>query len=323
MGKTVFISDTHFLARHFSRDRSRLFRDFLNRYVDGEVDALYVLGDAFDPLLGDWSRLRGERKLVRALNETGEKLNKGGMKGFIMLPGNHDIDLSRPEYRFGAFFPHLELHAPELRYVVLRESVGKATTPKVAVRTLASAEEPVIYGYPVNMAHGYEDDPYFSGNPRRYNFLIRLGRDLEGVIGAGHSVAGFWDELNGRFGDLAGKLGGYQLRPGGKDEALLLAARDIAMYRAGPGGVARREKPLGLVLKGHSHRQKIELLYDEVLRREGPLGSVYANTGTWTRTGRYAGSDFTVLHNDGLVENYKWDGEPRLQHAARIDPSLA
>jgi len=307
--RTVFTSDTHFLARIFTRDREKLFEDFLRRYIDSDVDALYILGDAFDPLMGDWGRLRKERRLVRALNETGEKLNKR----FELLPGNHDIAISNPEYRFGQTFPYLTLHPPRIQHVIVRERVGDVTTPKRSIRTLGSGTEANIYGFDARMAHGYEADPYFSPDPQRLDFLIRLGGVLDQIMGpvVGGDVSGAWDRLYERMGNVTRQLGTFRVR--GTSEKLLLAARDMAEYATEGENVVKMPSPYHFVFLGHTHTPEMQELYDDVLQRQNPLGSVYVNTGTWTRTSRRKGSDFAVLHEDGCAELCKWvDGAPQV-----------
>ncbi len=287
MGKrTVFISDTHIGNKNFE-PRKYMFYDFLGRGIDEDVDDLYSLGDGFELLQSNWDAIKQDKRLVNRLNETGEKTR------FHIIVGNHDIGLSGIE-DFGTVFPHLMLHAPEKKRIILRERVGKETTPKRAVQTLTSGKLIHPYGKDVYISHGWVYDHYFSKDTRRFDDLIRVAGYVDGQK--------FLDLLDSARGIL-----GVDPEMRGNRRELLLGARDVAEYKVCGKGVGKRKPHLDYVILGHTHWQTKKKLYDEVKEKRKPLKTFYVNTGCWLETDRYRGSDFTVLHEDGTIKNYKWE----------------
>jgi UDP-2,3-diacylglucosamine pyrophosphatase LpxH len=292
--RTVFISDTHIGSPNFTREREYIFYDFLNRGIDEDVDAMYCVGDGFDLILSNWKDIKSNKRMNRRLNEAGEKTD------FHVIVGNHDIGLDQIG-DFGNVFPHLKLHGATEKSIVLREKVGKETDPKTAVETLSSGSLITPYGREIIVAHGYEFDHYFSKDPHRYDTVIRMAGNLKGVLGrnADTSLLSFWESIRDGLGkdpDLRGNR-----------KELLLAARDAAMYRPEDGAVVRRKKRLHAVIFGHTHWQTKKRLHDEILRKKKRIRTWYVNTGCWVDRGNYKGSDFTVLYEDGLIKNYKWE----------------
>jgi len=292
--RTVFFSDPHIGSPNFTQAREYIFYDFLNRGIDEDVDAMYCVGDGFELILNNWEEIKSNKRMVRRLNEAGEKTD------FHVLVGNHDIGLDQIG-DFGKVFPHLILHGATEKSILLREKVGKETTPKTAVETLSSGLHIMPYGKDIIVAHGYEFDHYFSGDPHRYDTVIKMAGNLKNALGKNTDSAllEFWETLRSGLGadpDLRGNR-----------RELLLAARDAAIYRPEDGDVVRRRKRLHAVIFGHTHWQTKKRLHDEILSKKKRIKTWYVNTGCWVESGNYKGSDFTVLYEDGLIKNYKWE----------------
>ncbi|MBN2330371.1 MAG: metallophosphoesterase [Candidatus Aenigmarchaeota archaeon] len=292
--RMVFFSDTHIGSPNFTREREDLFYDFLEQGIDDDVDAMYLVGDGFDLILKEWRDIVSDKKLVGRLNEAGEKTD------FHVLVGNHDIGLDHI-VDFGRVFPHLELQGATEKTIVLREKVGNEFSPKAAIETLSSGRHIRPYGKDIIVAHGYEFDHYFSGDPKRYDTVIRMAGNLRNIVGnhVDTRLLQFWEAI--RDG-----LGADPDMQGNKKE-LLLAARDAALYRPEEGEVVRRPSPLHAVIFGHTHHQAKQKLHDEVREERNMIRTWYVNTGCWIDNGRYRGSDFTVLYKNGQIRNYKWE----------------
>jgi UDP-2,3-diacylglucosamine pyrophosphatase LpxH len=289
----VFFSDTHIGSPNFTREREYMLYDFLRNGLDEDVDALYLVGDGFELILNNWDYIKSNKRMVNRLNEAGE------MTDFHVLVGNHDIGLHVED--FGRVFPHLDLHDATEKEIVLRERVGKETTPKIAVKTLSSGSHIRPYGHDIIVAHGYEFDHYFSGDPKRYDTVIKMAGNLKTLLGnnADNKLLSFWESIRSGLGEDP------ELR--GNKKELLLAARDAALYRPVEGEVVKRESPLHAVIFGHTHRQAKKKLHDEVLESRKMIKTWYVNTGCWVDAGRYKGSDFTALYENGQIRNYKWE----------------
>ncbi len=293
--RNVFFSDTHIGSPNFTQEREYMFYDFLNHGLDEDVDAAYALGDGFDLILEEWRSIISNRRLVNRLNEAGEKVGE-----FHVLVGNHDIGLDQMG-DWGVVFPHLTLHGATEKSIVLRERVGNEFSPKAAVNTLSSGTHIRPYGKDIIIAHGYEFDHYFSGDPKRYDTVIRMAGNLKRVIGknADSRLLNFWETLRDGLGADPEMIG--------NKKELLLAARDAALYRPVEGAVVRRQTPLHAVIFGHTHEQAKQKLRDEVRENRNMIKTWYVNTGCWIDNGRYKGSDFSVLYKNGQIRNYQWE----------------
>lgn len=292
--RTVFFSDTHIGSPNFTRAREYMLYDFLEHGIDEDVDATYLVGDGFDLILRKWKDIVSHRRLVRRLNEAGEKTD------FHVLVGNHDIGLGYGE-DFGRVFPHLKLHGATEKSIVMREKAGNEFSPKSAIETLSSGSHIRPYGKDIIVAHGYEFDHYFSDNPQRYDTVIRMAGNLKSYLGKNTDSAllNFWVSIRDGLGKDPEQRGNRK--------ELLLAARDAALYRPQGGEVVRRASPLHAVIFGHTHHQAKQKLHDEVLEEQKKIKTWYVNTGHWTDAGRDKGSDFTVLYRNGQIRNYKWE----------------
>jgi UDP-2,3-diacylglucosamine pyrophosphatase LpxH len=338
----VYISDTHFGSNIAvpSRPAIQGFLKYLIHNSDG-VDGVELLGDIVDvAAVGMDLALEREKETLLLLGELSGRLfeRKPRQPRVAYRRGNHDIDANADRFR-EACGGRIRIHEPAMQRVILRKRVGSRynATPKHQYHVLYTGFED--RKTMTLCDHGYIYDHYFFENPRKWNWMIRWGENmdnmLKGVNGGrpGDVQKQFEDGFARMFTNrLAQKAAAERTAPVFLSEYerehhsmpmhwLELAARDAAEYMVCPSGKryvvrkrvnvagegGQRERPLRAVIFGHTHQRPMARpLYDEVRKHRNPIGSAYGNTGCWVNG---AGGYIAILDDKMLA--YEWAGGSR------------
>ncbi|MBN2541761.1 metallophosphoesterase [bacterium] len=297
--QAVFVSDIHAGDPDFSSGRKQLLFEFLEKYVKEYAHSLFLLGDILELVQGDLNEvLKTNLDFLLKLAEVAQSGTK-----LIYILGNHDYSFSSVK-ELRIMLPNLEIYLPHKQKLLIR---GRVTDGKVEekkpVEIYSSAHYRQVAGKTVFIAHGYEFNHYFGGDPDSFNLITKLGGILERVAGAKAD-----DRFLHLFDSVANAFWQNVPTPAlAKYDPKLeyhLAARDISGFEIKGGSYKKREKPIDYVIFGHTHKQMNWQIHDDVLNNSGEKYGTYINTGCWVIPRN--GSDFTVINEKGKFDNFKW-----------------
>ncbi len=310
--KVAIVSDIHMADPDFPASQKSMFISFLDEFVKENVKELILLGDILE--LSQGRMMDVYESCLDVLMKLLEVAGAGTKITYIL--GNHDFTIS--DVRGFDILPHprIKFRLPREEWLPVRSFVdreGKKTKKVQAEKVLTSGCYRRIQGKSVFLAHGHEFNHYFRGNPSRFDTVIKAARFLEMIdpklddrmlevmegLKTGLFKALYNTETPGKRGIERDEL------------EFVLAARDVSKYEAlSKDRVEERTEAnrIDYVFFGHTHVQEGPvLLRDNVLEDSGKIWGVYFNTGTWTiKDGR---TDFTVIDEDGKVQNHSWKGE--------------
>jgi len=316
--EVVIVSDLHIGDPDFTSERKQLFFDFLDRYVKPRAEELILLGDILE--LTQASLLEAYRNHADLLMKFAE-IAYGGTRITYLL-GNHDFDLTSVK-GLDISLPNFTLKVPREQRLVIRRRVPRnreeEASGREVVPTFTSAMVREIKGKRVYLAHGHEYNHYFAGDPKRYEFFIKVGGLIERHLGPEVD-----DKIFAGLNYVFSKLRFSEETPGragGIREDLIsdvLAARDVLKFEVKGKEIVVREEKIDVVVFGHTHRARKVKVRDRVKEWSGQELGVYLNTGAWVVTTREA--HFCVFRDDGSFEVCRYLGEGRFEREDWWEP---